>query len=504
MQPQLAPSASRPASPPAGLASILDQIVSRRKLAVAAAERQLSVRRMARELRLNPEPRREFVAALRLSRRPAVIAELKRASPSRGRLREDFDVPALAAAYERAGAAALSVLTEPHWFEGKLEYLAQARQATRLPILRKDFIFSNYQVWESAHAGADAILLIAAMLDDAQLEQLVLTARRANLAVLCEVHTEQELRRASRFGADCLGVNSRDLHSFEVDLGVAERLGPLIPGSRVGVAESGLRSAADLARMSAAGYTAFLVGESFMRQPDPGAALEQLLGDCQVPFVKICGLTNLDDARHACAVGANAVGFVFAPSPRRVSGEQVRAIAPMLPAEVLRVGVFAEVPLAEVQALAQACGLHAVQLHGNYDPAAARRLSSAVPVWRALAMPAEAEAAAPWTPFVERFVLDGGSGGSGQSFDWTAAQTFIRGLPANAVGAGATLLAGGLNAANVAAALRACGACGADVSSGVELRPGHKSPLAVSAFCRAARSAFWGASAQDAAQGAAE
>jgi|GEM_PF-308851 len=490
--PELAATAS--AAPP--LPSVLEEIVRRRRRAVAAAQRKLSVRRMASELRMSHDPRREFGAALRSARRPAVIAELKRASPSKGRLREDFDVAALAAAYEQAGATALSVLTEPTQFEGQLEYLAQARRATRLPILRKDFIFSNYQIWESAHAGADAVLLIAAMLDDTELEQLILTARRANLAVLCEVHTAEELRRASRFGADCIGVNNRDLHTFQVDLAVGERLGPLLGGfqsEKLGVAESGLRTAADLARMAAAGFSAFLIGESFMREPDPGAALKQLLDECQMPFVKICGMTNLNDARQACAVGASAVGFVFAASPRRVAAETVRGIAPLLPAEVQRVGVFADVPLSQVQSLAHACGLHAVQLHGDYDPAAAQRLAGEIPVWRALALPGGAESAAAWARFVERFVLDNPVGGSGRSIDWDAAAAFIRSLPPQLPCAKATLLAGGLNPENVAAGVRATGAAGADVCSGVESRPGQKSPVAVSNFCRAARSAFWSA-----------
>ena len=488
------PELAAPAPAAAPLPSMLEEIVRRRRRAVAAAQRKISVRRMASELRMSRDPRREFVPALRSARRPAVIAELKRASPSKGRLREDFDVAALAAAYEQAGATALSVLTEPTRFEGKLEYLGIARQATRLPILRKDFIFSNYQIWESAHAGADAVLLIAAMLDDAELEALILTARRANLAVLCEVHTAEEMRRASRFGADCIGVNNRDLNTFQVDLRVAEQLGPMLGGlqaGRLGVAESGLRTAADLARMSAAGFSAFLVGESFMREPDPGAALKHLLDECRMPFIKICGTTSLDDARQACAVGASAVGFVFAASPRRVTGEVVRGIAPMLPAEVQRVGVFADMPLAQVQSLAHACGLHAVQLHGNYDPAEALRLSHEIPVWRAVAMPDDAEAALAWAPFVERFVLDNPSGGSGRSVDWNAAAAFIRSLPQGLPCSRATLLAGGLNPENVASGVRAAGAAGADVCTGVESRPGKKNPIAVSNFCRAARSAFW-------------
>lgn len=485
------------------LPPVLESIVRQRRQRVAAAEQRVPLRQIQQELQERPPQPRDFAARLRTARVPAVIAELKRSSPSRGRMRESFPVPQLARSYEAAGASAISVLTEEDHFEGHLDYLRQARDAVSLPILRKDFIFSAYQVWESAWAGADAILLIASILDDAMLRQLAQTARQVGLATLCEVHNRQELRRALAAGADCMGVNNRDLGTLEVDLRTGEELGAHLPSGMLGVAESGLRTAADLVRMAEAGFEAFLIGESLMQAEDPGAALKQLLQGCQMPEVKICGLTDAADARAAAAAGAAALGFVFAPSPRRATLEQVRAIAAELPAGVRRVGVFAGAPVGEILATAQACGLDAAQLHGAYDPAQGRALNGRVAVWRAVAMPQGAHAALAWAPLAERFVLDhagadGISGGSGVSFAWEQAASFARdlahNLPAGAA-APSLMVAGGLNPANVGVALRHSGAAGADVASGVETSPGIKDHAAMAAFCRAARRAFRSAAA---------
>ncbi|MGN6592140.1 MAG: bifunctional indole-3-glycerol-phosphate synthase TrpC/phosphoribosylanthranilate isomerase TrpF [Terriglobales bacterium] len=479
----------------APLPTILDKIVTRRREQVAAAARAVSAQRLRQEWRARPHDARDFAAALRQARRPAIIAELKRASPSRGRMREDFDVAALAQAYEAAGATALSVLTEEDHFEGRLEYLRLARDATRLPVLRKDFIFDTYQIWEAAWAGADAVLLIAAMLDDSSLKTLSRAAKSAGLTTLVEVHDARELERALAVDAGCIGVNHRDLRTFEVNLDLGRELGARLPPGALGVAESGLHTGADLARMAAAGFQAFLIGEQFMRAPDPGAALRALLAQCHLPFLKICGLTNREDALQACEAGAHAVGFVFAASsPRRALVEQVRNFAPSLPAEVARVGVFAGAPPAEIRAVAHACGLHAVQLHGAYLPGDAQQLAREVAVWRAVAMPHGLKAALAWAPFVERFVLDtpgrdGVSGGSGATFDWSLAREFATQLPTPRP---KLLIAGGLTPDNVGTALRQSLADGADVASGVEFSPGHKSHGKVTTFCRSARLAFRG------------
>ena len=219
---------------------------------------------------------RGFEAALRKVG-PAVIAELKKASPSRGLIRRDFRPDVLAKGLEAAGAAALSVLTDREFFQGSLEDLEQASAAVRIPCLRKDFILDAFQILEARAAGADAILLIVAAHTDDELEALLLEARRMGLDVLCEVHDREELERAAGLGFTTIGVNSRNLHTMQVLPQTQIELAQWLPRGAVRVAESGIRSAADIARLAGVGYDAFLVGESLMQQPDPAAALATLL-----------------------------------------------------------------------------------------------------------------------------------------------------------------------------------------------------------------------------------
>lgn len=221
-------------------------------------------------------PVRDFRAALE---RDAinVIAELKKASPSRGLLRQAYNPAALAPELEAAGAAALSVLTEPEFFQGGLEDLQVARQVSGLPVLRKDFLFDRYQVLEARAAGADAFLLIAAILSGEELGALVRFGQELGMAALVEVHTAEELERALAAGAELLGVNNRNLKTFEVRLETSFELIERIPDDRVAVSESGLRSAEELRRLRAAGFDAFLVGEFLMQSPEPAQALARLL-----------------------------------------------------------------------------------------------------------------------------------------------------------------------------------------------------------------------------------
>ena len=210
-----------------------------------------------------------------------VIAECKRRSPSRGVLRAAYDPVAIATGYERAGAAAISVLTEPGFFDGSLEHLAAVRAAVGVPLLRKDFIIDEYQLLEARAAGADAILLIVAALDDRALSSLLQAARELDLAALVEVHDVAECHRALSAGAAIIGVNNRNLRTLQVDLDASRQVAGLLPASAIGISESGLTTPADLQAMKALGYRAFLMGERFMIEPDPGAALERLLTQLQ-------------------------------------------------------------------------------------------------------------------------------------------------------------------------------------------------------------------------------
>jgi indole-3-glycerol phosphate synthase len=242
-------------------------------------------RREIEALRAAPPPaparakaRRDFAAALRGGPPVRLIAEVKRASPSRGLLRADFDPAALARAYQEAGAAAISVLTDERFFQGHLDHLAVVRRAAALPVLRKDFIVDEIQIPQSVAAGADAILLIAAALLAEKLRALRLRAAEAGLASLVEVHDEVDLDRALESGAEIIGLNNRDLGDFSVSLAVTERLRPRIPAGRLVVSESGVQERSDVLRLQEAGVDAILVGEALVRAPDPAVKLRELLG----------------------------------------------------------------------------------------------------------------------------------------------------------------------------------------------------------------------------------
>jgi indole-3-glycerol phosphate synthase len=256
---------------------LLGAIVAATRTRVFHAARRAPAGDLARLIDQSPAPR-GFRAALA---RPGlrVIAECKRRSPSRGVLRAEYDPAAIARRYAEAGAAAISVLTEPTFFDGSLAHLEAARAVVDVPILRKDFVVDEYQLLEARVSGADAVLLIVAALDDEALARLGEGARALGLDVLVEVHDEGELDRAAAAGADIIGVNNRNLRTLDVDVDASFRLAARMPAGAIAVAESGLKGGADLRRLQAAGYRAFLIGERFMTAGDPGEALAGVLAD---------------------------------------------------------------------------------------------------------------------------------------------------------------------------------------------------------------------------------
>jgi indole-3-glycerol phosphate synthase len=261
------------------MSDILERIAAYKRDEVAARKAARPLADVEAVARSASEPR-GFRAALERSHSPgrlALIAEIKKASPSRGLIREDFDPPSLARAYEDGGAACLSVLTDTPSFQGADEYLAAARAATTLPCIRKEFLVDPWQVAESRALGADAILVILAMVDDALAADLMAAARAYGMDVLVETHDAAEMARAARLGADLVGVNNRDLRTFAVDLAATERLAALAPPNALLVTESGIFTPADAARLERSGARAMLVGESLMRQADVAAATRALL-----------------------------------------------------------------------------------------------------------------------------------------------------------------------------------------------------------------------------------
>jgi indole-3-glycerol phosphate synthase len=266
--------------------TILDNIISTRRRALDEARMAVPLERIQSAAEARAE-RRDFAAALASGAGTPhglrVIAELKRASPSRGLLRQHYRRREIAQGYAAAGAAALSVLTEEQYFLGSLHDLEEVRQSVAIPVLRKDFILDSYQVYESVAAGADALLLIVAVLTDRDLRTLLDLCRQLRIAALVEVHKEQELERAVDAGARLIGINNRNLKTLEVNLETSFQLREKIPSGCIAVSESGIKTAGDLERLAAAGFNAVLIGERLMSEPDPGKCLKDLLGGVESP-----------------------------------------------------------------------------------------------------------------------------------------------------------------------------------------------------------------------------
>lgn len=256
---------------------ILDRIVEKKIARLQEAKQALPIDVLVERYAQSDCTHRSFAEALSQTGRTNIIAEIKRQSPSKGIIRSDFNHLEIARQYAQAGAAAMSVLTEEDFFGGSLNYLREIHEQNDVPLLRKDFIIDEYQIFEAAVVGASAILLITAILDDELLAAFMQRASELNLDSLVEVHTEEEMRRAAGIGAKVIGVNNRDLTTFNVDLQTSIQLAPLAPSEAVLVSESGITTREDITELQAAGYRGFLIGEHFMRQPDVGDALKTLI-----------------------------------------------------------------------------------------------------------------------------------------------------------------------------------------------------------------------------------
>jgi indole-3-glycerol phosphate synthase/phosphoribosylanthranilate isomerase len=401
---------------------------------------------------------RSFYHALQ-GARTVFILECKKASPSKGLIREDFDPATIAGIYKHY-ASAVSVLTDEKYFQGSFDFLPIVSAAITQPVLCKDFMIDPYQVYLARFYQADAILLMLSVLNDDQYRQLAAVAHSLNMGVLTEVISDEELERATALGAKVIGINNRDLRDLSIDLDRTRRLAPKVAHGVTVISESGINRYSQVRDLSHFA-NGFLIGSALMSEDDLSAAIRRvILGDN-----KVCGLTREEDARSAHEAGAIYGGLIFAEgSPRQVDVEQARQV--MAGAPLKYVGVFRNNTVSDIVTYVNALNLQAVQLHGDEDQtfvAALRaELPDSVKIWKAFSIK-ESLPARDW-PHIDRYVLDNGNGGSGKRFDWS----LLQGESLDNV-----LLAGGLGADNCVEAAQ-LGCAGLDFNSGVESAPGIK------------------------------
>ncbi|HEX5792423.1 MAG TPA: bifunctional indole-3-glycerol-phosphate synthase TrpC/phosphoribosylanthranilate isomerase TrpF [Rheinheimera sp.] len=407
--------------------------------------------------------RRDFLAALKQPG-PRFILECKKASPSKGLIRADFNLEELAQVYGQY-ADCISVLTDEKFFQGKYDYLRTMRSLVDKPLLHKDFIIDSHQIYLGRHCGADAVLLMLSVLHDDEYRELAATAAKLNMTVLTEVSNEAETVRAVALNAELIGINNRDLRDLSTNLDTSFKLAELLPAGRTVVSESGIYTNQQVRHLAQVA-DAFLVGSSLMAEADLAVATRKLvLGEH-----KVCGLTRPEDAAAAYAAGACYGGFIFYPSSaRNVTQEQAALVQQGAP--LLRyVGVFVNADAAYVAKLAHTLKLTAVQLHGDEDDSYISALKPLLPgkcqVWKAYRIKDELPA---FTPLADRILLDAyhpqQHGGSGISFNWALLTPHNSSQP--------IMLAGGLNSDNCLAAAR-MPVAGLDFNSGLESAPGIK------------------------------
>lgn len=453
--------------------SVLAQIVAEKRLAVG--QRMNATPLSSFRGSLAPSSR-SLEAALR-RRRTGFILECKQASPSQGRLRPDYRPEAIARTYAPF-ADAISVLCDEPYFGGRLSHLSRVRGEVELPILCKDFVVDPYQIYEARWFGADAILLMASVLSAGELSRCLAVTEELAMDALVEVHDRVELEAVLSTKARIIGINNRNLKTLGVDLSTTRELAPSVPADRLVVGESGIADHADV-RGLRDHCDAFLVGTAMMRRVDLGMAVRELV----FGRVKVCGLTDVEDARATVRAGATHGGVVLWSGSKRAM--DVSRAAPLMEADLRWVGVFVNEPVESMVAAADALGLAAIQLHGDEtqgDAEAIKALRPELEVWRALRVRVGDRLDSASAHGADRLLLDafveGERGGTGHGFDWRRAEDHPERTE--------LVLSGGITPERAAAA-DAVGTWALDASSGLESKPGHKDPQKLTAFFAALR-----------------
>ncbi|WP_455238951.1 bifunctional indole-3-glycerol-phosphate synthase TrpC/phosphoribosylanthranilate isomerase TrpF [Veillonella sp.] len=468
---------------------ILDTIVEATKVRVAQEKKVETPEAVkAAALALPSDTGFPFEAALR-QQDFNFICEVKKASPSKGIIAEHFPYLDIAKEYEVAGAAAISVLTEPDFFKGDKKYLQEIASTVKIPVLRKDFIIDEYQIYQAKVWGASAILLICACLDVPTLTKFRELADSLGLSSLVEAHDEQEVQMAIDCGARIIGVNNRNLKDFTVDVQNSVRLRNLVQDDVIFVSESGLETPEDIQVLRDNNIGVALMGETFMRSPNKIEKLAYLYGPTYyTPKVKMCGISQVETIHAVVEAKPDYMGLVFASSKRQVTVEQAKTLVEALHKQckaqndtvsIKTVGVFVNETLDNLVTIANEANLDVVQLHGDEDEAFIQSLKERtnVEVWKAIQIRSAADAEAWIDSSADMLLFDAyhkdERGGTGDVFDWSCLDTFERPF----------MLAGGIDSANVARAIRTVRPYGIDISSGIETN-GVKDDEKITAFTK--------------------
>lgn len=478
---------------------ILDKIIEATKIRVAQEKQVESPEAVkAAALALPADTGFPFEAALR-QQDFNFICEVKKASPSKGIIAEHFPYLDIAKEYEVAGAAAISVLTEPDFFKGNKKYLQEIASAVKIPVLRKDFIIDEYQIYQAKVWGASAILLICACLDVPMLTKFRELADSLGLSSLVEAHDEHEVQMAIDCGARIIGVNNRNLKDFTVDVQNSVRLRNLVQDDVIFVSESGLETPEDIQVLRDNNIGVALMGETFMRSPNKVEKLAYLYGPTYyTPKVKMCGISKVETIPAVVEAKPDYMGLVFAPSKRQVTVDQAKTLVEELHKqytkrynngaeqfnddEIKTVGVFVNETLDNLVTIATEVNLDVVQLHGDEDEAFIQSLKERtnVEVWKAVQIRSAADAEAWIDSSADMLLFDAyhkdERGGTGEVFDWSCLDVFERPF----------MLAGGIDSTNVARAIRTVRPYGIDISSGIET-DGVKDDEKIKAFTNIVR-----------------
>ena len=472
---------------------ILDTIVEATKIRVAQEKQVESPESVkAAALALPSDTGFPFEAALR-QQDFNFICEVKKASPSKGIIAEHFPYLDIAKEYEVAGAAAISVLTEPDFFKGDKKYLQEIANTVKIPVLRKDFIIDEYQIYQAKVWGASAILLICACLDVPTLTKFRELADSLGLSSLVEAHDEKEVQMAIDCGARIIGVNNRNLKDFTVDVQNSVRLRNLVQDDVIFVSESGLETPEDIQVLRDNNIGVALMGETFMRSPNKVEKLAYLYGPTYyTPKVKMCGISKVETIPAVVEAKPDYMGLVFAPSKRQVTVEQAKILIEELHKQCINhydtkvvktVGVFVNETLDNLVRIADTANLDAVQLHGDEDEAFIQSLKERtnVEVWKAIQIRTAADTEKWIDSSADMLLFDAyhkdERGGTGEVFDWSSLDTFERPF----------MLAGGIDSTNVARAIRTVRPYGIDISSGIETN-GVKDDEKITAFTKIVKS----------------